>query len=177
MFLVGYAGTWVVKWLLVALVLGPEVTFQNIAQEIGIWTTSREQVMNADNAYTGEGWYAMALWLRTNFTWLYALLANAGTVIYGNVAGMLSVLATVACMVAAIITRIKSKRPFGAWFWCAIAAAGVPLAYFVLMANHAATHRVVFGYKNWALTMGVVACMSVLYCQAVQPGRSKSKSS
>ncbi len=145
---VGYAGMFLLKWILSAACLGRDTfgeTFQSVSErlygDVGLTLSS-----------TGE---KADLWQRLQGI----VVRNLGCLYWGSsemkVTTLLGITVVVAVMLFGFWYLFRQKRNTGKDYWVLIATAVLPCVRFLVLSNHSYIHYF-FTYRAWMVTVMIV---------------------
>lgn len=176
LFLVGFVGTWITKWLLASIYLGWGFVLSDILSETTLWAVqSGEAASGALPLHAG--------------TRLYAVAASFGRMLIKslefdlNWAGAICCLSSLlfAVIAVALILKGGGRVHFAGGLWALLGTSLFPPAFAFLAYSHTLFHLGIFGYKSWAFTLGCISCVAIMIIarsrstenQPVSPSRVK----
>ena len=178
---VGFLATWMFKWVLAAIVIGPEYVVGNVIGEMNIWTSEHGELPQPD-------W---ASWLKSLYSLspqLFALLAPLGYMTLSSPLLAAAILTAVALLVYELATSRKGRRAMGnharpmqAISWKELFTLAIPMAYIPLytlvMSSHAIVHIPVFSSRIWSVFFAIALCLLVWRLAPSSRGRAAAVSS
>ncbi|WP_143757930.1 hypothetical protein [Collinsella sp. An2] len=154
-FLVGFLVTWVAKWALAAITLGPEEVMHNVLNEMGVWTSEHGELPRPDWAAWQQSFYLLS-------PQLFALIVPLGYMVLNSPVLAIAVIATVTLLIIENVQGRTSKArhastpalSWGRLFTLALPMAFIPL-YTLVMSTHAVVHIPVFSCRIWSIFFAI----------------------